>query len=181
MSSPCRDVARTVRGAAGGRGAAFVMAALMSIGSGAAQGAPAPEPVPLRVCADADDLPASRADASGYENRIAAVVADALRRPLAFTWVPQGRGFVRRSLGAGVCDVIVGVPAGWDRVLTTRPYYRSGYVFVVRAGDDRAPTSFDDPRLADVDVGVQLVGDGPLTTPPGLALAARGAVDHVVG
>lgn len=139
------------------------------------------EPARLRVCADPDNLPFSRADGTGFENRIAQVIADDLGQSLEYAWQPQVRGFVRKSMGAGLCDVFIGVPAGFDRVLTTRPYYRSGYVFVNRADAREALASFDDPRLARLRIGVQLIGDDAAATPPGHALARHGAVERVVG
>ena len=107
------------------------------------------------------------------------MLADELHARLRFAWQPQGRGFVRKTIGAGLCDVFIGVPAGFERVATTRPYYRSGYVFVNRADAGRPLESFDDPRLATLTVGVQLIGDDLAATPPGHALAHRAA--HVVG
>src|SRR5690349_84862 len=85
------------------------------------------EPPPLRVCADPDNLPYSKADGSGFENRIAALLARALHRPLQTYWLPLRRGFVRKTVGAGECDLVPGVPAGFQRLMTTKPYYRSGY------------------------------------------------------
>jgi mxaJ protein len=134
----------------------------------------------LRVCADPDNLPYSHQDLSGFENRIAAIVADELHARLRYDWLPQRRGYVRKTMGAGLCDVFIGVPAGFERVLTTRPYYRSSYVFAWRRGDD-APRSFADPRIALQKVGVQLVGNDLAATPPGHALARAGAVANVVG
>src|SRR6185295_16348211 len=97
----------------------------------------AADAAPLRVCADPDNLLYSHADGSGFENRIAQVIADELGMPLVTTWRPLGRGFVRKTLGANECDVLLGVPADLERVLATRPYYRSSYVFVTRAADRR--------------------------------------------
>src|SRR5215207_866793 len=99
----------------------------------------------LRVCADPDNLPYSAGDESGFENRIARLVADDLQAELRYAWQPLQRGFVRKTLGDGLCDVLIGVPAGFDRVLTTRPYYRSGYVFVNRSAGTPL-RAFDDPR-----------------------------------
>jgi mxaJ protein len=135
----------------------------------------------LRVCAEPDNLPLSNEHEAGFENRIARVVADELRATLVYEWQPQRRGFVRKTIGADLCDVWLGVPVGFERVLTTRPYYRSSYVFLNRA-DAREPlTSFDDPRLARLRVGVQLIGDDLAASPPGLALARSGATEGVVG
>lgn len=135
---------------------------------------------PLRVCADPDNLPYSRADGSGFENRIARLVADDLRRPLEYTWLPDVRGFVRKTLGARSCDVIVGVPADFERTANTRPYYRSTYVLVQRAAD--APLrSFDEPRFATLRVGVQLIGNDLAASPPGMLLAQHGYTRNVRG
>jgi len=136
---------------------------------------------PLRVCADPDNLPYSHADGSGFENRIAELLARQLGRPLQYFWLPQRRGFVGKTLGAGECDLLMGVPADLERVLTTRPYYRSAYVFVTKATDDAPLRSFDDPRLATLRVGVQLVGNDLAATPPGHALVRHGAVQRVTG
>jgi mxaJ protein len=133
----------------------------------------------LRVCADPDNLPYSTADGRGFENRIAELLASDLHAELRYAWMPLRRGFVRKTVGEGLCDVFIGVPADFERVTTTRPYYRSSYVFVTRS---RAGVrSFDDPRLTRVKVGVQLVGNDLAATPPGHALARRGATRNVVG
>ena len=131
----------------------------------------------LRVCADPDSMPYSRQDESGFENRIAALAADALGATLVYTWHPQHRGFVRTTVDAGRCDIWMGVPTGFDRMLTTRPYYRSTYVFVF---SDRKPlVSFDQPNLKELRIGLQVPGDDLVATPPGYALAMRGAGDNV--
>jgi quinoprotein dehydrogenase-associated probable ABC transporter substrate-binding protein len=134
----------------------------------------------LRVCADPDNLPYSHQDGSGFENRIAAIVAHDLGASLQYEWQPLRRGFVRKTMGSGRCDVFIGVPAGFERVLTTQPYYRSSYVFVWRRGED-GPRSFADPRIARERIGVQLVGNDMAATPPGHALARAGALSNVVG
>jgi mxaJ protein len=144
-------------------------------------GAAAGQTQPLRVCADPDHLPYSRQDGSGFENRIARLVADDLGLPLEYTWLPDRRGFVRKTLGAGLCDVIVGVPVEFERTLNTRPYYRSSYVVVERPGAGPPLASFADPRIRQWRLGVQLVGDDMAASPPGHALVQAGAIDNVVG
>jgi mxaJ protein len=134
----------------------------------------------LRVCADPDNLPYSHVDGTGFENRIASLVAAELGAALEYEWLPQRRGFVRKTLGEGRCEVFIGVPTQFERVLTTRPYYRSSYVFVYRSSEAEL-RSFDDPRLRSMRVGVQLIGDDLAATPPGHALARRGIVDNVTG
>lgn len=131
----------------------------------------------LRVCADPDSMPYSRQDESGFENRLAALAADALGATLAYTWHPQHRGFVRTSFGANRCDVWMGVPTGIGAMLTTQPYYRSTYVFVF--SDKKPLVSFDQPNLKDLRIGLQLPGDDLVATPPGYALASRGAEKNV--
>lgn len=135
---------------------------------------------PLRVCADPDNLPHSRADGSGFENRIAELVAADLGRPLEYAWLPDRRGFVRKTLGARLCDVIIGVPADFERTANTRPYYRSSYVVVERASDPPI-RSLDDPRLATLRVGVPLIGNDLAASPPGGLLARRGYTRNVRG
>jgi len=144
-----------------------------------AAGAPAAATRELRVCADPDDLPYSNTAGAGFENRIAELVAAELHAELRYAWAPLQRAFVRKTMGEGLCDVFIGVPASFERVLATRLDYRSSYVFVSRGA--QPVTSFDDPRLARVHVGVQLVGNDLAATPPGHALAARGAIDNVEG
>jgi mxaJ protein len=135
----------------------------------------------LRVCADPDNLPYSHENGSGFENRIAQLAADDFGLPLQYAWLPDIRGFVRKTMGAGLCDVIIGVPAGFERTLNTRPYYRSSYVLVEPAGDASPPASFDDPRLRQWRIGVQLIGNDLAASPPGHALADAGITRNVVG
>jgi mxaJ protein len=134
----------------------------------------------LRICADPDNLPYSREDQSGFENRIARLVADEMGATLRYEWLPQIRGYVRKTLGANLCDVFVGVPARFERVLPTRPYYRSSYVFVQRSADEPI-TSFDDERLRHLRIGLQLIGNDLAATPPGHVLAERGITGNVAG
>jgi mxaJ protein len=133
----------------------------------------------LRVCADPDNMPYSHADGSGFENRIATLLADELHATLQYDWWPQRRGWVRKTLGADFCDVFIGVPADFDRVATTRPYYRSSFVFVSRRGEP-AP-KFGTPQITSRRIGVQLVGNDMAATPPGHALTQAGATANVTG
>jgi mxaJ protein len=135
----------------------------------------------LRVCADPDNLPYSHQDRSGFENRIAQLIADDFGVPLEYAWLPDRRGFVRKTMGAGLCDVIIGVPVAFERTMNTRPYYRSTYMLVERGADATPPRDFADPRLRQWRIGVQLIGDDFATTPPAHALAQAGAIANVVG
>ncbi len=134
----------------------------------------------LRVAADPNNLPFSNDRLEGLENRLAALIAEGLGARVEYMWWPQRRGFFRETLGSGRADVVMGVPAGFERVLTTRPYYRSTYVFVQPAAA-RPVHSFDDPVLRTATIGVQLAGDDGINTPPAHALAARGIVENVRG
>src|SRR3954465_13075492 len=82
------------------------------------------------VCADPNNMPFSSRDQTGFENRIAALVARDLSAHLTFIWQRMGRGFVREYLNKAQCDLLVGIPANYGPVLTTSPYYKSAYVFV---------------------------------------------------
>jgi mxaJ protein len=135
----------------------------------------------LRVCADPNNLPFSNAQAQGFENKLAALIGRELGWPVQYTWWAQRRGFVRNTLGARRCDVVMGVPADLELVRTTRPYYRSSYVFVSRRDRGLHVRSFDDPALRTLKIGVPLVGDDGANPPPVHALARRGIIDNVVG
>ena len=117
----------------------------------------------------------------GFENRIAELLARDLGARVEYTWWAQRRGFVRNTLRAGLCDVVVGIPSSFELALATRPYYRSTYVFVWRADRDYRVESFDDPLLRKLKVGVHLIGDDGANTPPAHALANRGMVENVHG
>lgn len=136
---------------------------------------------PLRVCADPNNLPFSNSAGEGFENKIAGVIASELHRPLAYTWWAQRRGFVRNTLNAGDCDLVPGTAAGMEMLATTRPYYKSTYVFVSRRDRHLGITSFDDPKLRTLKIGAQLIGDDAANTPPVHALGNRGMTRNIVG
>ena len=135
----------------------------------------------FRVCADPNNLPFSDLAGNGFENKLAELVAGELGQKIEYTWFAQRRGFVRNTLKAGNCDVIMGVPAHYDLVATTRPYYRSTYVFVSRADRNLDLSSMTDPRLRELRVGVHLIGDDGANTPPAHALGEEGIVNNVEG
>ena len=135
----------------------------------------------LRICADPNNLPFSNEQEAGFENRLAELLASDLGAELRYTWWAQRRGFFRNTLNAGLCDVVLGVPANFELALPTRPYYRSTYVFVSRAGSGFDVDSLDDPVLRRARIGVHLVGDDYTNTPPAHALARRGLTDNVTG
>jgi mxaJ protein len=135
----------------------------------------------LRVCADPNNLPFSNERLEGFENGLARLVAAELGRTVRYTWWPQRRGFVRNTLRAGLCDVVMGMPSNLDLAETTAPYYRSTYVFVTRAARGLDIASFDDPRLQRLTIGLHAVGDDYGSVPPAQALAARGLLNNVRG
>jgi quinoprotein dehydrogenase-associated probable ABC transporter substrate-binding protein len=163
-------------GSGAGLGKALSLLALAAMGLQPAQGAPAP----LTVCADPNNLPYSDFAGEGFENKIVKLIADRLHRPLEFVWRAERRGFLRDGLNAHECDLVAAIPSGASRALATRPYYRSTYVFVTKPGE--APiSSFDDPSLRKRTIGVQLIGDDGMNSPPAHALAERGIVRNVRG
>ena len=135
----------------------------------------------LRVCADPNNLPFSNSQGEGFENKIVALIAKDLDATVSYTWWAQRRGYVRNTLKAGLCDLWPGVATGVDMLATTRPYYRSSYVFLTRADRGLDISSFDDPRLRTLTVGVQMVGNDAMNTPPAHALARRGITGNVRG
>ena len=139
-----------------------------------------PAPV-LRVCSDPNNLPFSNQRGQGFENRIAELIARDLGKRVEYTWWAQRRGFVRNTLNAGTCDVVIGVPEGYGLVRTTRPYYRSTYVFVTRHDRNLHIDSLNDPALRTLRVGVHLIGDDYANSPAAYSLARRGMSTNVVG
>jgi mxaJ protein len=135
----------------------------------------------LRVCADPNNLPFSNQQGEGFENKIAELVADELDAELSYTWWAQRRGFIRNTLSAGACDLVIGVPAGYELVATTDAYYRSAYVYVYRADRGLDLHSMRDPRLRELRIGVHLIGDDGANPPPVHALGEQGIVENVVG
>ncbi len=135
----------------------------------------------LGVCADPNNMPFSNEREEGFENRIAQLVAREMGASVRYTWWAQRRGFVRNTLRAGACDVIMGVPSSYQLVRPTRPYYRSSYVFVSRSDRKLDVSSLDDPRLRKLRIGLHLVGDDYGSVPPAQALANRGIIRNTVG
>lgn len=146
------------------------------------QSAAAGTSAPLRVCSDPNNLPFSDKQQQGFENELAELVAKELgRSEVRYYWHPQRRGFARRTLKQGNCDIIMGVPAGYEFASTTQPYYRSSYVFVYRSDAGYDIDSIDDPVLKKLKIGVHMVGDDYSNTPGAEALGRRGMIDNLVG
>jgi len=127
------------------------------------------DPKVLRVCADPSNLPFSNDKGEGFENKIAELLAQKLGKSLSYTWYPQVTGFVRNTLGAHRCDLIMGAPQGDDLVQVTNPYYRTAYALVVPPESELADVeTISDPRLKGKRIGI-VAG-----TPPGDIMAANG-------
>jgi mxaJ protein len=135
----------------------------------------------LRVCADPNNLPFSNSAGLGFENKIAELIAKDLGKKVNYTWWAQRRGYVRNTLKSDRCDLWPGVATGVDLLATTEPYYYSTYVFVTRADRGLDISSYDDPRLRTLTIGVQMVGNDAMNTPPAHALARRGITGNVRG
>ena len=117
----------------------------------------------FRVCADPANLPLSSEDGTGFENRIAELMAAELGVPVQYAWFPQVIGFVRQTLGAAKCDVVIGYAQGDELVLNTNHYYTSTHVLVVRADSDLASVDhLADPALKGRKLGV-VAGSPPAT------------------
>jgi mxaJ protein len=136
---------------------------------------------PLRVCSDPNNLPFSTDRREGFENRVAELLAHDLGTALEYVWWAQRRGFIRHTLNADACEVVIGIPHGIEMVATTRPYYRSSYVFLTRRSRALRIRSFDDPRLTRLQIGVQVIGDDGANSPPAHALSRRHIVDNLIG
>ncbi|MCJ2108342.1 substrate-binding domain-containing protein [Methylobacterium sp. E-041] len=115
----------------------------------------------LRVCGDPGNMPFSERKEDGFENRIAAIIADELKIKVRYYWLTQGPGFVRNTLGTGLCDLIVGSALGSEGVQNTNPYYRSVYTLIVKQGDLAGVTGLDDPKLKGKRIGV-IAGTPPV-------------------
>jgi quinoprotein dehydrogenase-associated probable ABC transporter substrate-binding protein len=140
---------------------------------------PRPQLAELRVCVDPYDMPLSNDREEGFENKIAVVVASDLNARVVNFWWPQRRGFLRSSILARLCDVMIQAPVGFDPVATTKPYYRSTYYFVYRSDRGLAIKSLDDTVLKHLKIGVNLIGYDYTNTPPAHALGPRGIVGLV--
>jgi len=130
----------------------------------------------FRVCADPAAVPMSSEDGSGFENKLASFVGDQLGLPVTYTWFPQGSGFIRKTLRAGLCDVVMGYAQGDEMVLNTNHYYTSAYGIVTRKDSKLASVDMlEDPALKGQPIGV-VAG-----TPPASNLARAGLAKDMRG
>ncbi len=153
---------------------------LAAIGNTNSLGRTQPPTGALRVCADPDDLPTSNDKREGFANKIADLIAKDLGDTVTYAWWPSRRGYIRNTLRAAVCDVVIDVPAQYELVAATKPYYRSVYVILTRRDRNLGITSLDDPRFKTLKVGVNSIGDNYTQTPPADALSSRGISANLV-
>jgi len=151
---------------------AFAAVPVTAFAQGAGLGAAGElvDPDVLRVCADPSNMPFTDESGEGFENKLADLVAEKTgRKSIAYTWFPMATGFVRNTLRANRCDIIMGYAQGDELVQNTNAYYRSTYVMVFKKGSglDGIETT-EDPKLADKRIGI--VGG----TPPSANMAAAG-------
>jgi quinoprotein dehydrogenase-associated probable ABC transporter substrate-binding protein len=131
------------------------------------------DPKVLRVCADPRNLPFSNEKGEGFENKLAEFFATKLQKKIDYMYFPQATGFVRMTLGAHRCDVIMGFPQGDDLVQGTNPYYRTAYALVSKQGSGLEDvTTLEDARLKGKHIGI-VAG-----TPPATNMAVNGLMTN---
>jgi mxaJ protein len=133
----------------------------------------------LRICSEPQNLPMSQQrPQAGYEIEVAQLLAAKLGWKLEIKWVAQrDHSFFKQTIGSGVCDAIMGVPAEFSRLSTTIPWYKSGFEFMSLKKKKINPRNFDDPGLKELLIGVPATGLGD--TPAGMALTRRGLVKNI--
>jgi quinoprotein dehydrogenase-associated probable ABC transporter substrate-binding protein len=139
------------------------------------------KPGVLRVCADPDNMPLSNKKGEGFEQKIAELVAKDWNSKIEYAWWPVRRGFFSRALNGRYCDVAIEAPSGLDMAGVTKPYFRSGYVFVTRKDRNLDIKTLADPRLKKLKIGVNILNSDAENTPPAMALSRYGVVGNLTG
>lgn len=121
------------------------------------------DPTEFKVCADPDNMPYSNVKQEGFEDKIAELLAQDLGKKLSFTYAYNRQGFLRNTLGANRCDVVMGTTSDIDSMRTSKPYYRSGHVFVYKKSSGYNITDWDSPDLHKAVIGI--IGQSPATRP----------------
>jgi mxaJ protein len=135
----------------------------------------------IRVCADPDNMPLSNQKGEGFEQKLAELIAKEWNAKVEYAWWPVRRGFFARALNGRYCDLAVEAPPALDIASVTRPYFRSGYVFVTRKDSGLDIKSLADPRLKKLRIGVNLLNSDAENTPPAMALSKYGVVGNLRG
>jgi quinoprotein dehydrogenase-associated probable ABC transporter substrate-binding protein len=152
---------------------AAILGAVLLAGPALAQRAELISRTELRVCEDPNNLPFSNQAREGFENKVAEIIGADLDLPVTYVWFPQVIGFVRNTLSARECDLVMGAVSGDGIVDSTNPYYHTGYMIVTRTADAITARSLDDPALADKKFGLVA------RTPPTDLLVRHGLMNHV--
>ena len=158
---------------ASGLALALVLVAAPSLAQRAGLGAAVElvDPKVFRVCADPNNMPFSNQAEEGYEQRLAELFAEKLGKSVSYTYFPEVVGFVRNTLGAYKCDVIMSYAQGDALVQNTNAYYQTAYALVFRADSDLTDvTTLADPRLKDKTIGIVA------RTPPATNMAMHGLI-----
>jgi len=121
------------------------------------------DPKEFKVCADPDNMPYSTQKGEGFENKIAEVLAKDLGKTLTYEFWLDRQGYLRNTINAQRCDVIIGMGSDVDNLRTSKPYYRSGYVFVYRKSSNYNIKDWDSEDLKKGIIGI--VGQSPPTIP----------------
>ena len=135
----------------------------------------------IRVCADPDNMPLSNQKGEGFEQKLAELIAKEWNAKVEYAWWPVRRGFFARALNGRYCDLAVEAPPALDIASVTKPYFRSGYVFVTRKDSGLDIKSLADPRLKKLRIGVNLLNSDAENTPPAMALSKYGVVGNLKG
>lgn len=142
---------------------AALVCALSLTGGAQAQTSDLVSKTALRVCADPANYPMSDKDGTGYENKLAEMIAAKLELPVQYTWYPMATGFIRNSLRANKCDIVIGYVQGHEMVLNTNHYFTSSYTLVVPSDGPLADvTTLSDPALKGQKIGI-IAGSPPAT------------------
>ena len=135
----------------------------------------------IRVCADPDNMPLSNQKGEGFEQKLAELIAKEWNAKVEYAWWPVRRGFFARALNGRYCDLAVEAPPALDIASVTKPYFRSGYVFVTRKDSGLDIKSLADPRLKKLRIGVNLLNSDAENTPPAMELSKYGVVGNLKG
>jgi mxaJ protein len=138
------------------------------------------DPKVLRVCADPNNLPYTNEKEEGFENRLAEFLAKKLGKSVSYTYFPMATGFVRMTLGAYKCDVILGYPQGDELVQNTNAYYRTSYALIYKPGNGLdGVTTIADARLKDKRIGI-IAGTPPASLMARNKLMAKARPYHLM-
>lgn len=151
--------------------AGLILLGFSLAGSASAQTSDLVSTTALRVCADPANFPMSSKDGTGYENKLAELIGEKLGLPVQYTWYPMATGFIRNTLSAKKCDVVIGYAQGHELVLNTNHYFTSVYSLIVPKDSALADVqSLSDPALRGKRIGI-IAG-----TPPSAHLARNGLI-----